>query len=221
MKHVHVSLMQLLASKHAPRLYCPQWHAPVTTWMKRCSLYFLPPHLHLIWQMWAWRHHQANLPSGWASAVEFLCCVSIQKFSRKTSPFSRVSRVFFLIVLHQLRLFSNVPDYLWTFLSYECLLFTEFRKSKALISLAKKVTTFFQSIFCVTRLPKLHVKEPQFSRVSRDRDSAISRSGCDGDDEDGYSCPPWALDERLDGSLGSTSGLQNWDIISWHTCTQN
>ncbi len=76
-----------------------------------------------------------------------------------------------------------------------------FGSANSNLTYKRKKVTFFLIFFRVKRLPKLHITRPHFSRVftaSRDRGLTISRSGCDGDDEDSYSCPPRAPDERLE-----------------------
>ncbi len=76
-------------------------------------------------QDWFIEEHKALLAT--ESNLAIALHVSISKFSREDVIVFHSLQSFLL----QLRLFSNVLDNLGTFLSYERLLFTEFRKRKA------------------------------------------------------------------------------------------
>jgi hypothetical protein len=59
----------------------------------------------------------------------------------------------------------SVLDCLRTFLSYERLLYTEFRKQKLSFDLKNKI--YFSRFFCVVHLPKLDINVPNFPGFQR------------------------------------------------------
>jgi hypothetical protein len=123
------------------------------------------------WMMTAGTVHHAKYSTSIAQPLHIHTGI----FQRKRHCLPEISEFpsrSFYISSDRSRLNTNVPITQTFFLR-------SFRRVKLLYDLYKKKSTFFQTFFCVTRFPKLHVKGPKLSTVSRELQLTVLRRGWD------------------------------------------